>query len=93
MGLHRVLCNLASESSSPYLQSEDSTRHEWCKVAVFSIEKHPRISGPSQFKSVLFKGQLYCRVVRGTKDHWLGAWGLKPWMSDGVIHRAREDVG
>ena len=39
--------------------------------------KDPPISGPTQFKSVLFKGQLYCRAVRETKDHWPGSRGSK----------------
>ena len=61
-------------------------------TVIFTIEKNPPISAPVQFESVLFKGQLYCRVVRGIKDHWPGVWGLKNRTSGGVIHRAREDA-
>ena len=41
--------------------SMDSTNCESCSAV--SIEKNPRISGPVQFKPVLFKGQLYFIMV------------------------------
>jgi len=37
--------------------------HPWIQTStvVFSTEKNLYVSGPAQFKSVLFKGQLYMR--------------------------------
>ena len=38
--------------------SADSTNCGSCRTVVFAIEKNLHISGPTQFKPVLFKGQL-----------------------------------
>ena len=38
--------------------SMDSTNLRSCSSVVFTTEKNPHISGPTQFKSVLVKGQL-----------------------------------
>ena len=43
---------------SPSSVSLDSNNHRLCSTVVFTIEKYLRISGPSQFKPTLFKGQL-----------------------------------
>ena len=39
--------------------SLDSANTSLCSTEVFTTEKDPHISGPLQFKSVLYKGQLY----------------------------------
>lgn len=39
--------------------SLDSTNCWWCGTAVFTTEKHPSTSGHVQFRSMLFKNQLY----------------------------------
>ena len=43
----------------PWLYMHGFKQHIWCSTIVFSIEKYLCISGPTQFKPVLFKGQLY----------------------------------
>ena len=39
--------------------SSDSANLGSCSTVIFTIEKNPCVSGPVQFKPVLFKGQLY----------------------------------
>ena len=39
--------------------SMSSAKCRLCGTVVFTAEQIPRISGPSKFKPVLFKGQLY----------------------------------
>ena len=42
--------------------STDSTNHRSCSIVVFTIKKHPSITGLVQFGPLLIKGQLYiCR--------------------------------
>ena len=50
--LELVLCIHGSES-------KDSTNCRPCSTTVVLIEKNLCISGPLQFKPMLFKGQLY----------------------------------
>ena len=40
------------------LASSDSTNHRLCSIVVFTTEKNPCIIGSTQFKPMLFKGQL-----------------------------------
>ena len=37
----------------------ESTNHRSCSTVVITIEKNPHVSGPTQFKLMSFKGQLY----------------------------------
>ena len=68
---------------------------QWCSIVVFTIEKNPHISGPMQFKSMLFKGQLYCmtpfiwRSGKGkTEGEICGFWGFgvrkEDWVERGT---------
>ena len=50
----------------------NSTNHGLCSTLVFTIEKNPSISGPAQFKPMLFKGQLYLQKDPGNKRLHLG---------------------
>ena len=50
--LQVVLCIHGSTST-------DSTNRGFCNTVIFTIERNPLMSGPSQFKPVLFKGQPY----------------------------------
>ena len=52
---YNLLLALCIHSSSPYL---DSTNYGLCNSIVFTIENYPYISGPVQFKPMLFKGVL-----------------------------------
>ena len=40
------------------LASAESTNHRLCSIVVFTTEKNPWIIGSTQFKPMLFKGQL-----------------------------------
>ena len=48
----RFLCSHASPSA-------DTTSLRQSSTVVFTIENNPHVSGPTQFKLTLFKGQLY----------------------------------
>ena len=41
------------------LHPQIQTHHRPCSTVIFTIEKNPRRSGPSQIKLVLFKGLLH----------------------------------
>lgn len=47
-----------SPSKSEIVRPVDSTNLGLCSTAGFTTEKNPGISGPAQFKALLFKGQL-----------------------------------
>lgn len=42
--------------------SVDSTNHGSCSSVLFPVEKYSHVSGPTQFKPMLFKGQLYSGI-------------------------------
>lgn len=46
-----IICIPPSESVAP-------TDHRPCSPVVFTVEKHLHVSGPMQFRSALFQGQL-----------------------------------
>ena len=45
----------------------DSTNRGSCSTVVFTNEKYPRISGPTQFKPELFKGQPHFEQAQHEK--------------------------
>lgn len=58
----------------------DSTSYRACSTEIFNTEKYPYISGPMQFKLMLFKSQLYFCV-----NGQLGQGQIKPkWIQSYV---------
>ena len=62
------LMNLQLEKDADRQYSWLLDNHGSCSTVAFTVEKYLRISGPAQFKCVLFKGQLYYWHVG---FHWL----------------------
>ena len=69
-----TLCSIASPPYTRSLRVRDSSvsmvPHPWIQpiaehvvLKYIFIEKNPRISGPVQFKPMLFKEQLYFRLM------------------------------
>ena len=57
-----MLKSHSKPSGIPSSASTDSVNHRSCSI-VF-IEENLPISGPAQFKSVLFKGQMYSHFIQ-----------------------------
>ena len=62
-------------SGIPSPASTDSTNHRSCST-VF-IEENLPVSGPAQFKSVLFKGQMYSHFIQFQKKTYPDSSTLK----------------
>lgn len=57
-----MLKSHSKPSGTPSSASTDSVNHGSCSI-VF-IEENLPVSGPAQFKSVLFKGQVYSHFIQ-----------------------------
>jgi len=57
----QIIClmNLQLEKDAERQYSWLLDNHGLCSTVAFTVEKYLSISGPAQFKCVLFKGQLY----------------------------------